>query len=294
MTDGAFSGVLRAACVQVNAGPEIEPNLRAAGDWVRRARDAGAQFIATPENVSLIVHGRERMLARVKTEAEHPAVAGFAELAKETGAWLLAGSLGVLLEEGRVANRSFLFDDQGRIVARYDKIHMFDVDLAGGESYRESATFRPGEKAVVAETPWGGVGLTICYDVRFPHLHRALAQAGARVITAPAAFTVPTGRAHWHLLLRARAVETGCFVAAPAQVGVHDQGRMTYGHSLIVAPWGEVLADAGGDEPGFIVADLDMSKVDEARGMVPALKHDRPFSLERASVETPAGHVVAG
>lgn len=277
--------ILRAACVQVSAGPEIAPNLAAAGDLARRARTAGAELIAFPENVSLIVQGRDKTLARVKSESEHPGVPFFADLARETGAWILAGSLGILLDEGRVANRSFLFDDQGRIVARYDKIHMFDVDLAGGESYRESATFRPGEEAVVAATPWGGLGMTICYDVRFPYLHRALAQAGARIITAPAAFTVPTGRAHWHLLLRARAVETGCFVLAPAQVGTHDEGRQTYGHSLIIAPWGEVLADAGGEETGFVVADLDLSKVDEARGMVPALKHDRPFRV----VHAPAG-----
>jgi deaminated glutathione amidase len=276
------SAVLRAACVQVNAGTEIGPNLQAAGDLARQARAAGAQLIAFPENVSMIVQGRDKALARVQPEATHPGLPFFADLARETGAWLLVGSLGILLDEGRIANRSFLFDDQGRIVARYDKIHMFDVDLPGGESYRESATYRPGEKAVVAETPWGGLGLTICYDVRFPYLHRALAQAGARIIASPAAFTAPTGRAHWHVLLRARAIETGCFILAPAQVGTHDEGRLTYGHSLIIAPWGEVLADAGGEAPGFIIADLDLSKTDEARGMVPALKHDRAFQVEHA------------
>jgi deaminated glutathione amidase len=276
------SAVLRAACVQVNAGTEIGPNLQAAGDLARQARAAGAQLIAFPENVSMIVQGRDKALARVQPEATHPGLPFFADLARETGAWLLVGSLGILLDEGRIANRSFLFDDQGRIVARYDKIHMFDVDLPGGESYRESATYRPGEKAVAAETPWGGLGLTICYDVRFPYLHRALAQAGARIIASPAAFTAPTGRAHWHVLLRARAIETGCFILAPAQVGTHDEGRLTYGHSLIIAPWGEVLADAGGEAPGFIIADLDLSKVDEARGMVPALKHDRAFQVEHA------------
>lgn len=277
------SAVLRAACVQVNAGTEIGPNLQAAGDLARQARAAGAQLIAFPENVSMIVQGRDKALARVQPEATHPGLPFFADLARETGAWLLVGSLGILPDEGRIANRSFLFDDQGRIVARYDKIHMFDVDLPGGESYRESATYRPGEKAVVAETPWGGLGLTICYDVRFPYLHRALAQAGARIIASPAAFTAPTGRAHWHVLLRARAIETGCFILAPAQVGTHDEGRLTYGHSLIIAPWGEVLADAGGEGPGFIIADLDLSKTDEARGMVPALKHDRAFQVEHAS-----------
>jgi predicted amidohydrolase len=275
-----MSAVFKAACVQVCAGPEIEPNLRAAGELIRRARDAGADFIATPENVSLIVQGRRKVLERVKTEAEHPGIPFFADLARETGAWLLAGSLGILLEEGRVANRSYLFDGQGRIIATYDKIHMFDVDLKDGESYRESSTFRPGERAVVAKTPWGGMGLSICYDIRFPHLHRALAQAGASILTAPAAFTVPTGRAHWHVLLRARAIETGCFMIAPAQTGTHDEGRRTYGHSLIVSPWGEVLADAG-EEVGFTVAELDMGRVEEARRMVPALTHDRRFDTVR-------------
>ncbi|HYH18660.1 MAG TPA: carbon-nitrogen hydrolase family protein [Azospirillum sp.] len=272
---------MKAACVQVNAGPEIQPNLIAAGDLVRRARDAGADVIAMPENVSLIVQGRANVLARVKPESEHPGVPFFTGLARETGAWLLVGSLGILLDEGRVANRSYLIAADGRIVATYDKIHMFDVDLKDGESYRESATFRPGERAVVAATPWGGVGMTVCYDVRFPHLHRALAHAGARILTVPAAFTVPTGRAHWHVLLRARAIETGCFVIAPAQTGTHDAGRRTYGHSLIISPWGEILADAG-EEVGVVTADLDLSQVDEARRMVPALTHDRPFEVVTA------------
>jgi deaminated glutathione amidase len=264
----------------VNAGTELQPNLDAAGDLVRRARDAGAEFITLPENVGWIVQGRAKTMARVKVEAEHPGIPFFADLARETGAWILAGTLGVLQDDQRVANRSYLFNPQGQAVSHYDKIHMFDVDLKDGESYRESATFRPGERAVVAATPWGGVGMTICYDVRFPYLHRALAKAGASIITAPAAFTVPTGRAHWHTLLRARAIETGCFVVAPAQTGTHDEGRQTYGHSLIIAPWGEVLADAG-EEVGFITADLDMARVEEARRMVPALGHDRDFTVVR-------------
>lgn len=268
--------VVRVACVQVNAGPEIEPNLRAAGDLVRRAREAGAELIALPENVSMIVQGRAKVLERARPQEDHPAVPYFADLARETGAMILAGSLAVALGEGRVANRSFLFDAEGRMVATYDKIHMFDVDLPGGESYRESATFRPGDRAVLAETPWGGLGMTICYDVRFAYLYRALAQAGASIIAAPAAFTVPTGQAHWHVLLRARAIETGCFVIAPAQTGTHDEGRRTYGHSLIVAPWGEVLADAG-EDVGFVAADLDLDAVAEARKRVPALRHDRDF-----------------
>jgi len=268
---------LRAALVQVNAGAEIGPNLDKAAALIRRARAEGAELIALPENVAMMVQGRDKILARAKPEHEHPGVPFFQDLARETGAWIMTGTLAILLEDGRVANRAFLMDPAGSIQARYDKIHMFDVDLPNGESYRESATFRPGNRAVVAPTPWGGLGMTICYDVRFPHLYRRLARAGASVITVPAAFTMPTGRAHWHVLLRARAIETGCYILAPAQTGMHDGGRGTYGHALIVSPWGEILADAG-EEPGFIVADLDLAKVADARRMVPALTHDRDFS----------------
>ncbi|SNS63340.1 MULTISPECIES: carbon-nitrogen hydrolase family protein [unclassified Azospirillum] len=267
---------LRAAVIQVNAGPEIEANLVQAGALVRGAVADGAQLVCLPENVSLMAQGREKILARVKPEESHPGVPFFRDLARETGAWIMTGTLGCLLEDGRVANRAFVVAPNGDIVARYDKIHMFDVDLAGGESYRESATYRPGERAVVAPTPWGGLGLSICYDVRFAYLFRALAKAGASLITVPAAFTVPTGRAHWHVLLRARAIETGCFVLAPAQTGLHDGGRGTYGHSLIISPWGEVLADAG-EGVGHVIADLDLDKVAEARRMVPSLGHDRSF-----------------
>ncbi|OYQ32421.1 amidohydrolase [Niveispirillum lacus] len=268
---------VRVALVQVNAGPEILPNLEQAGAFVHQAVAQGAQLVCLPENVSLMVQGRENILARVKPEEDHPGVRHFRDLARETGAWIMTGTLGCLLPDGRVANRAFVINPDGEITARYDKIHMFDVDLAGGESYRESATYRPGEQAVVAATPWGGLGLSICYDVRFAYLYRALAKAGASIITVPAAFTVPTGRAHWHVLLRARAIETGCFVLAPAQTGTHDGGRGTYGHSVIISPWGEVLADAG-EEPGVILADLDLSKVEEARRMVPSLLHDRRFT----------------
>ncbi|MFY8094896.1 MAG: carbon-nitrogen hydrolase family protein [Niveispirillum sp.] len=267
---------VRVALVQVNAGPEIMPNLEQAGIHVRQAVEQGAQLVCLPENVSLMAQGREKILARVKPEAEHPGVPFFRDLARETGAWIMTGTLGCLLADGRVANRAFVIDPAGQITARYDKIHMFDVDLAGGETYRESATYRPGEQAVVATTPWGGLGLSICYDVRFAYLYRALAKAGAGIIVVPAAFTVPTGRAHWHVLLRARAIETGCFILAPAQTGIHDGGRGTYGHSVIISPWGEVLADAG-EEPGVILANLDLSKVADARRMVPSLGHDRSF-----------------
>lgn len=277
----------KVACVQMTAGREIEPNIAAAAEAIRAARAAGADFILTPENATMVEPRRALILEKARPEDDHPAIPAFRALAAETGAWLLIGSLTIRLADGRCANRSFLLDGTGRIAARYDKIHMFDVDLPGGERYRESATFRPGGEAVVAETPWGTVGLSICYDLRFPHLYRALAQAGARFLTVPAAFTRPTGRAHWHVLLRARAIETGCFVFAPAQCGTHAGDRRTYGHSLVVAPWGEVLAD-GGEEPGFLLAEIDTAKVAEARRMVPSLQHDRPFASPRPSAETAA------
>ena len=212
-------------------------------------------------------------------------LAGMRDLARETGAWLLAGSLvidpdrepGAAAGETRLANRSLLLDANGTVVARYDKIHMFDIDLPGGESYRESNAYRPGGRTVVADTPWGRLGMSVCYDLRFPHLYRALAQAGADFLTVPSVFTVPTGTAHWHVLLRARAIETGCFVFAPAQWGEHAAGRRSYGHALIVDPWGEVLADAG-EGVGLVTARIDPTRIAEVRRMVPSLQHDRPFT----------------
>jgi predicted amidohydrolase len=267
-----------AACVQLNSGRDIEPNVRAASDLVRRARDAGADLIMTPEVSDMIEPKRALRLEKARDEATHPMLAAFRELARETGAHLLLGSI-VLREDQaeRLVNRSFLIAPQGQILARYDKIHMFDVDLPGGESYRESAAFRSGAAAVLAPLPWGALGLTVCYDLRFPQLYRALAQGGADFLSIPSAFTVPTGKAHWHVLLRARAIENGCFVFAPAQCGEHAEGRKTYGHSLIVAPWGEILAEAG-DETGFIAAEIDTDRIAEARRSVPSLKHDRPFA----------------
>ncbi|MGP1397424.1 MAG: carbon-nitrogen hydrolase family protein [Inquilinaceae bacterium] len=265
-----------AACVQVNAGPEIVPNLQAAGDLVRRARDRGADLITLPENVTAIVQGRDRILARARSEEDHPGLPYFADLARETGAHLLVGSLTIALGDGRVANRSYVIGPDGTILSRYDKIHLFDVDLPGGESYRESASVRGGDAAVLAPLPWTVLGLSVCYDVRFASLYRTLAQAGAEILAVPAAFTRPTGEAHWHVLLRARAIETGSFVIAPAQTGQHDQGRRTFGHSLIVDPWGEILADAE-EEVGVISATIDLDRVTEARAAVPSLRHDRPF-----------------
>jgi len=273
-----MAGTLTVACVQVNAGPELAPNLDTAATLIRQARDAGAELITLPENLAAMVQGRDKVLARAYAEADHPGFQRLAGLARETGAWLLAGSLHIRLDDQRVANRSVLFAADGSVAARYDKIHMFDVDLPGGERYRESATFRPGEQAVTAPTPWATLGLSICYDVRFAALYRCLAQAGATVLTVPAAFTAQTGRAHWHVLLRARAIETGSFVIAPAQCGSHDAGRHTFGHSLIIDPWGEILAD-GGDSPGVITARLNLERVAEVRAMIPSLSHDRPFTL---------------
>jgi predicted amidohydrolase len=284
------SGVFKAACIQLSSAREVEPNIAAARDLIRRARDAGAELIMTPEVSDMMEPKRPLRLAKARSEAAHPMLAAFRELARETGAWLLLGSAVVRREDDdeRLANRSFLIAPDGSIAQRYDKIHMFDVELAGGESYRESSAFRPGEGAALAALPWGLLGMTVCYDLRFPHLYRALAQAGADFLSIPSAFTVPTGRAHWHVLMRARAIENGCFVFAPAQWGEHAEGRKTYGHSLIVAPWGEILAEAE-DGAGFIVAEIDPAKVGEARRAVPSLKHDRPY----AAPVRPSGELAA-
>ncbi len=267
----------KAACLQVNAGTDMADNIQAAAALACDARAAGAELVLMPENVSMMEWGRKAIIGKARPEEEHPALAAFRDLARETGLWLHCGSLAVLLDNGQVANRTLMLDPRGDIVARYDKIHMFDVDLGGGESYRESATFQPGDRAVTVDLPWGRLGLSICYDLRFPHLFRALAKAGADFLTMPAAFTRTTGKAHWHVLLRARAIETGCFVFAPAQCGDHAGGRQTYGHSLIVSPWGAVLAD-GGDQPGYVMAEIDVAEVDAARRKVPSLVHDRPYA----------------
>ncbi len=266
------------ACVQTNSGREPEANIRAVSDLIRRARDAGSEFILAPEMVNMLEPDKDLLLAGARSEADDPTLAAFRDLARETGAWLLAGSLAVRAENdaGKLANRSFLIAPAGEIAARYDKIHMFDVDLGDGERHRESRTYRPGTKAVAADLPWGRLGMTVCYDMRFPQLYRALAHQGAEFFSVPAAFTRPTGRAHWHVLLRARAIETGAFVFAPAQCGEHAAGRKTYGHSLIVDPWGEVLAD-GGEEVGVVTARIDPGRVAEARAKVPAISSDRDF-----------------
>lgn len=275
------ASVFTAACVQMTSVRDIAPNIAAASDLIRAAHAKGARLVVTPENTTIIEPDRQAALAKAPYEAAHPGLGAFADLARELGIWLVIGSMPVRAEESRIANRQFVFDPRGKVVARYDKIHMFDVDLATGESHRESAQVRPGHEAVVASTPWGGLGLTICYDVRFAYLHRALAQGGATLLTGPAAFTVPTGEAHWHVLLRSRAIETSCFMFAAAQTGTHAEGRTTYGHSLIIDPWGQVLADAG-TEIGVVTAEIDTALVTKARYAVPALSHDRTFTRPQA------------
>ena len=282
-----MTGSFTVGLVQLASGTEVEANLAAAEEGVRRAREAGADFVLTPETTDLMDMRRRSLFAKAEGEAEHRGLAALRALAAELGCWLLIGSLVVRLSEERLANRSFLVDPAGAVRARYDKIHMFDVAVPDGQTYRESASYRPGETAVAADLPWGRLGLTICYDLRFAHLYRALAGAGADFLTVPAAFTRLTGQAHWHVLLRARAIETGCYVFAPAQCGETSQGRQTYGHSLIVAPWGEVLAD-GGEAPGVVTAQIDPARVAEARAMIPALLHDRGFTPPRAGSAGPA------
>lgn len=281
----------RAALVQMCTGRDVARNLEELSRLVREAADAGAQYVQTPEVSVLMERDRARLFVETRPEDGNPAIAHCQALARELGIWLHLGSMGVLVKPDKIANRSFLFSPEGRIAARYDKIHMFDVELPGGESYRESRNFEPGSKAVLAGLPWGTLGLTICYDMRFPALYRALAKAGAGLIAVPSAFTVPTGQAHWHALLRARAIEAQCFIMAAAQAGTHENGRATYGHSIIVSPWGEVLAEADGVQSCTVVADIDMQAVEEARRRVPSLQHDRSFEVVRA--EMPVQSVVS-
>jgi len=273
------------ACVQTTSGRDIAANVKMASALVRRARRAGADFILLPETVNIMEPRGSLLRDKVAAGGGDAGLKAFRALAGETGAWLLVGSLvvpagtkGAKKKGGKamLANRSFLIDPKGAVKARYDKIHMFDVDLGRGEVYRESKTYAPGKQAVTAKLPWGRLGLSVCYDLRFPHLYRALAHKGAEYLSVPSAFTRPTGRAHWHVLMRARAVENGCFVFAPAQCGEHEGGRKTYGHSLIVDPWGEVLAD-GGDEAGFVAAVIEPERVVAARKRIPSLDHDRRF-----------------
>jgi predicted amidohydrolase len=268
---------LRAALIQTRTPASQAAALDQLRPLVEKAVAGGAQLIATPEASNFLQRSRQAFLEQALESEADPVVRAAEAWAREHQLWFLLGSALVRRPDGLFANRSLLFSPNGE-VARYDKIHMFDVDLPTGERHRESAVYAPGEAAVVAETPWGKLGMTVCYDVRFPHLYRTLAKAGCGILTVPAAFTRPTGEAHWHVLLRARAIENGAFVLAPAQGGFHEDGRGTYGHSLIVAPWGEILAEADGDEPGVIFADLDLEAVSKARGAIPSLANERDFA----------------
>ncbi|MEZ5937901.1 MAG: carbon-nitrogen hydrolase family protein [Hyphomonadaceae bacterium] len=269
---------IQVACVQMRSGKGIDANIADASELIRKAAAGGAQLIVTPEMTSLLDKAPGATFAASIAEDEDRALQAFRSLAKDVGAWLVIGSLPIRVSDTRCANRQFLISPDGEVVARYDKIHMFDVQLNEGNIYRESRDYAPGDKLVVAETPLGKIGMTICYDVRFPHLHRDLAKAGAEILTGPAAFTKITGEAHWHPLLRARAIETGCFMIAAAQGGRHEDGRETFGHSLIIGPWGEILAE-GGTDPGVVSAEIDLDEVSKARRKIPALEHDRPYTL---------------
>jgi len=270
---------MRVAAVQMRSGTQPEPNLAALDELVGEAARQGAQYVLSPEVTVVFAENREGLEPVAGPWDGNPAVARAAEIARKHGVTLHLGSLAVALPDGRFANRSVLFRPDGDIAATYDKIHLFDATLPGVRAYRESDTYQGGDAAVISDAPGFRLGLTICYDVRFPALHRALAEAGAQVLAVPAAFTAPTGAAHWEVLLRARAIETGCFVIAAAQGGAHENGRLTYGHSMIVDPWGTIIARIDGDETGVLVADIDLGAITEARSRVPALANARSFSL---------------
>ncbi|MGA7613217.1 MAG: carbon-nitrogen hydrolase family protein [Xanthobacteraceae bacterium] len=281
----------RVGLVQMRSGRTPSQNVDAATKLIKEAKTGGAEYVLTPEMTNILERKREDLFAALAPEEKDRSLAAFRDLARRLGIWVHVGSLAIEVLPQKAVNRSFLIDPKGEIAARYDKIHMFDVDLAGGESYRESGSYRPGEIAVAVDIPWGRVGLTICYDLRFPALYRALAEAGASFITIPSAFTQQTGEAHWHVLTRARAIETGSFVFAAAQGGRHEDGRDTFGHSIAIDPWGRVLAE-GGTEPGVILADVDPSQVAIVRARIPSLQHGRRFEMVEPIAESSHLHVV--
>jgi deaminated glutathione amidase len=268
----------KAGLIQLRSSREMASNLEEASKLIRQAASQGATFISTPEMTNIFEPDRDRLKAVAMTEAEDSSVLGFVALATKLKIWLHLGSLALKGEDGKLVNRSLLIHPKGEIVARYDKIHLFDVDLPNGDKYRESETYTAGSQAVKVELPFCKLGLSICYDVRQPALYHALAKAGADVLLVPAAFTVPTGKAHWHVLLRARAIETGSYVIAAAQGGVHDSGRETWGHSKVVDPWGKVIAEAGND-PEYLLFEIDPAQSVAARARIPALVHAREFTL---------------
>jgi predicted amidohydrolase len=267
----------KVACLQTNTGPDTKANLEMIQDLMLQASIAKSQFVALPEACDFLHEDVDAVKSYASNVENHVALELICKLSRQYNYWTLIGSLTVRQDEDRLANRSFLISPEGKIVAWYNKIHMFDANIPGNESANESDIYEPGNKLTVAETPWGKLGMSICYDVRFPHLYRALAHSESTLLTVPAAFAQITGQAHWHTLLRARAIENGCFVIAPAQTGHHYQKRYSYGHSLIVDPWGEVLAD-GGVDVGIVLANIDLSKISKAKSIINSIAHDRPFS----------------
>ena len=287
------TGTFRVGMIQMRSGRTPADNVAAAAALIRDAKAAGADYVQTPEMTNVMEVKRDRLFAATGSEENDASLSAFRALARELHLHVHVGSLALQIAPEKAVNRSLLIDPEGEIVARYDKIHMFDVDLANGESYRESRTYRPGEIAVLADLPWGRLGLTICYDLRFPALYRALAEAGASFLAIPSAFTQQTGEAHWQVLMRARAIENGCFVLAAAQGGKHKNGRETYGHSIVIDPWGRVLAE-GGAEPGVVLADIDLAEITAARARIPSLQHGRRFEVSGPLAEPAHLHVVGG
>jgi deaminated glutathione amidase len=288
---GTKSSTFKVGLIAMRSGLDPQANLDAVLAAINQAKHAGADYVQTPEMTNVLESKRDRLLANIVSDDNDPTLATLREVARKLSIYIHIGSLAIKASHEKAVNRSFLIDRRGDIAARYDKIHMFDVDLAGGESYRESNTYRAGELAVVADLPWGRLGMTVCYDLRFPALYRALAEAGASFFAIPSAFTRQTGEAHWHVLLRARAIENGCFVFAAAQGGKHESGRETFGHSLIIDPWGRILAE-GGTEPGVIMAEIDPAEVAAARAKIPSLNHGRRFELVEPMAEPTHLHAV--
>jgi predicted amidohydrolase len=277
--------------IQMRSGLDPAANLVTALELIKEAKQAGADYVQTPEMTNILALKREQLFAAIVAEEKDPTLAAARDIARKLSLYIHIGSLAIKTSAEKAVNRSFLIDRKGEIAARYDKIHMFDVDLAGGESYRESNNYRPGELAIVADLPWGRLGLTVCYDLRFPALYRALAEAGASFLAIPSAFTRQTGEAHWHVLQRARAIENGCFVFAAAQGGKHENGRETFGHSLVIDPWGRIVAE-GGTEPGVVMAQVDPETVAMARSRIPSLHHGRRFELVEPLAEPVYLHAV--
>ena len=268
---------VRIACLQTNSGNDFDANLATLTEMTREAAAGGAKFVFSAEYALMMDGSGRTMREKALAPDAEPALSALTGLSRELGVWQLVGSLTLKSDDGRMVNRSLLISAEGKVVAAYDKIHMFDATLPSGTVIKESSAYRPGEQAVAADTPWGKLGMTVCYDLRFPQLYRVLAQRGASMLAIPSSFQRETGKAHWHVLLRARAIENAAFVIAPALCGDHPGKRTTYGHSLVIDPWGEVLADAG-EAPGIVYAELDLAQVEKVRGMLPSLTHDRPFA----------------